>query len=210
MRSLGLDYDSLRGINPGLIQTSITPFGQTGSYRDYKAYHLNTYHSGLGYVTPGNAPSLDKEPLKTGGFVGEYAAGLTAAVAIMAALYWKGKTGRGQFIDISKQEALINLQRVRAVTYPNSGKVFTRLAVVSGTGGLIECKDGYVFIASIMGRSLVNVILIFGLTVLLMLVLSGIVKHAGLIAPLLIPFGALMIRWLLLHFLYRHRVFLKV
>lgn len=40
--------------------------------------------------------------------------------------------------------------------------------------------------------------------------LGGIVKHAGLIAPLLLPFGALMIRWLLLHFLYRHRVFLKV
>ncbi|UCD85919.1 MAG: CoA transferase [Deltaproteobacteria bacterium] len=144
MLSLGLDYDSLREINPELIQTSITPFGQTGPYRDYKAYHLNTYHSGLGYVTPGNAPSLDKEPLKTGGFVGEYASGLSAAVATLAALHWKGKTGAGQFIDVSKQEALINLQRVRAVAYPNSGKVFRRLAVVSGTGGLIECKDGYV------------------------------------------------------------------
>jgi predicted acyltransferase len=40
--------------------------------------------------------------------------------------------------------------------------------------------------------------------------LGGLAKHAGLIAPLLLPFGALMIRWLLLHFLYRHRVFLKV
>ncbi len=39
---------------------------------------------------------------------------------------------------------------------------------------------------------------------------SGIAKHAGLIAPLVLPFGALMIRWLLLYFLYRHRVFLKV
>ncbi len=40
--------------------------------------------------------------------------------------------------------------------------------------------------------------------------LGGVAKHAGLIAPLLLPFGALMIRWLFLHFLYRHRAFLKV
>lgn len=40
--------------------------------------------------------------------------------------------------------------------------------------------------------------------------LGGVAKHAGLIAPLILPFGALMVRWLLLHFLYRHRVFLKV
>jgi len=40
--------------------------------------------------------------------------------------------------------------------------------------------------------------------------LGGVAKHAGLLAPLILPFGALMIRWLVLHFLYRHRVFLKV
>ena len=40
--------------------------------------------------------------------------------------------------------------------------------------------------------------------------LGGVARHAGLIAPLLLPFGALMIRWLVLHFLYRHRVFLRV
>jgi crotonobetainyl-CoA:carnitine CoA-transferase CaiB-like acyl-CoA transferase len=44
MKDLSLDYRSLQIINPRLIMTSITPFGQYGPYRDYKAYHLNTYH----------------------------------------------------------------------------------------------------------------------------------------------------------------------
>ena len=49
MKELGVGYDTLKELNPRLIMTSITPFGQTGPYRDYKSYYLNTYHaSGAG------------------------------------------------------------------------------------------------------------------------------------------------------------------
>ena len=54
---LNLDYQRLQQINPKLIMCSITPFGQKGPYANYKAYHLNTYHSGgEGYTTPGGTP----------------------------------------------------------------------------------------------------------------------------------------------------------
>jgi len=54
MEELGFTYKNLKEINPSLVMTSITPFGQTEPYRDYKAYHLNTCHAGgEGYMQPG-------------------------------------------------------------------------------------------------------------------------------------------------------------
>ncbi len=54
MKAYGLDYDSLKRENPGLIMTSITPFGQDGPYSGYKSYPMNTYHAGgEGYCFPG-------------------------------------------------------------------------------------------------------------------------------------------------------------
>ncbi|MCK4242122.1 MAG: CoA transferase, partial [Dehalococcoidia bacterium] len=53
MEELGFDYETLKTINPQLVMTSLTPFGQSGPYRDYKAYGLNISHgSGSGYLTP--------------------------------------------------------------------------------------------------------------------------------------------------------------
>ncbi len=148
MKELGFDYESLKEINPRLIMTSITPFGQTGPYRDYKAYHLNVYHgSGLGYQTPNEVSSLEREPLKGGGFAGDYVCGLYAALATLAALYARGETGLGQHVDSSKQEALINIQRVQVVAYPNdkvNPRRMTQSSGSSGMGGTMRCKDGYV------------------------------------------------------------------
>ncbi|MFC1974103.1 CoA transferase, partial [Chloroflexota bacterium] len=71
LAELGLGYNTLKEINPSLIMSSITPFGQTGPYKDYKAYPLNTFHScGEGYVTPGQNNFPDYPPLKVGRFVG--------------------------------------------------------------------------------------------------------------------------------------------
>jgi crotonobetainyl-CoA:carnitine CoA-transferase CaiB-like acyl-CoA transferase len=142
---LELDYQSLSKINPRLIMTSITPFGQTGPYAEYKAYYLNNYHSGaLGYLTPRNSPNLDRAPLKAGGMVGEYACGLSSALATLAALYSQRITGVGQHIDASKQETLISLQRVYAAFYPNEGINPTREYQTKAMGGLMQCKDGYI------------------------------------------------------------------
>jgi crotonobetainyl-CoA:carnitine CoA-transferase CaiB-like acyl-CoA transferase len=143
MKRLGLDYDTLKKINPSLIMTSITPFGQTGPYRNYKSYPLNTYHaSGQGYFLPMNSPNLDREPVRGPGFLGEADTGLSAAIATLGALFWRDNGGTGQYIDVSKQQSMMHLERSQLRRYIDNGKSPNR----TGMGRLLETmllgKDG--------------------------------------------------------------------
>jgi crotonobetainyl-CoA:carnitine CoA-transferase CaiB-like acyl-CoA transferase len=129
MARLGLGYEVLKEVNPDLIMVSITPFGQDGPYRDYKAYYLNTFHAaGMGYLLPANSPNSDREPIKAGGYIGEYDIGACAAISVMAAYYWRRYAGgTGQYIDISKQDALIALERQNLIDFYDKGKSPTRM-----------------------------------------------------------------------------------
>jgi crotonobetainyl-CoA:carnitine CoA-transferase CaiB-like acyl-CoA transferase len=143
MAEMGLGYDILSGLNPRLIVMSVTPFGQTGPYRDYKAYYLNTFHaSGAGYLLPSSSPNLDREPIKGPGFLGEYDAGLCAAVAILGALYWRGASGLGQHIDVSKQEALMALEKMELARFHDEGKNPSRGPAGRPPMKFIRSKDG--------------------------------------------------------------------
>lgn len=143
MAKLGLDYEALKTVNPALIMASITPFGQSGPYRDYKAYYMNTYHaSGAGYVLPAASPNADREPIKGGGYVGECDIGVSAAVGIMGALYWRELGGTGQYIDISKQEAQMALERVNIARYYELGKSPSRYEINRVRDTLLPCRDG--------------------------------------------------------------------
>jgi CoA:oxalate CoA-transferase len=146
MEALGLGYETLQALNPGLIMASITPFGQSGPYKDYKAYQLNIAHaSGQTCLLPLPSPSLDKPPVKPGGNASDYDPAMVASVAIMAALFWKAITGKGQFIEISKLEALMSMQRVESVTFANDGVIMSRTGIANPMpGGVMPCKDGYV------------------------------------------------------------------
>ena len=146
MKRLGLDYEVLKKINPQLIMASLTPFGQSGPYRDYKAYCLTTYHaSGAGYVLPANSPNADREPVKGGGFVGECDAGSCASVSILGALFWRNAGGTGQYIDISKQEAELAQERMNIVRYYELGKSPTRVKINRLRDTLVRCRDdGYI------------------------------------------------------------------
>jgi crotonobetainyl-CoA:carnitine CoA-transferase CaiB-like acyl-CoA transferase len=148
MEKLGLNYQVLKQVNPSLIMASITPFGQDGPYRDYKAYYLNTYHaSGAGYVLPAASPNADREPIKGGGYVGESDTGVSAAVGIMGALYWRLLGGTGQYLDISKQEAQMALERVNIARYYELGKSPTRYEINRVRDTLLRCRDdGYVMV----------------------------------------------------------------
>lgn len=162
---LGLDYDTLSQLNPRLIVTSITPFGKTGPYKDYKAYPLNLAHgSGAGYVLPCGDTYLafpDREPIKTGGFMGEYNSGETAVVATMAALFWRETSGSGQHIDISRREAISSLSRYEFSRY-NQGFIENRASRTFPVGGLMCCKDGFVEISMISKESYLGVIKLIG------------------------------------------------
>ena len=148
--TLGLDYKSLNEVNPRLVVTSITPFGRTGPYKDHKAYYLNTYHSGGdAHQLPGGrlADKMypDREPIKAGGYLGEYEVGLSASVASLAALVGRMFDSQGRHIDVSKQETLINLNYADFCVYPNKGINFSRrgLRFPYYIGGLYRCKDGF-------------------------------------------------------------------
>jgi crotonobetainyl-CoA:carnitine CoA-transferase CaiB-like acyl-CoA transferase len=151
MERMGLGYDDLRKINPGLIVASITPFGRSGPFASYRAHPLNVSQvSGQGYLLPLPSPHLERPPTVVGGHCTDYDSGQTAAVAILSALFSKGITGKGQLIEVSKQEALLSFQRVEAVLFANAGQVSTRKG--PDTERLITmlfpCKNGYVIVVT--------------------------------------------------------------
>jgi crotonobetainyl-CoA:carnitine CoA-transferase CaiB-like acyl-CoA transferase len=110
MASFGLDYDSLRQLNPSLVYGSITGYGQTGPYRDRPGYDFVIQgQSGLMSIT-GEA---DGAPHKVGVAVSDVFAGLFAASSLLAALRHAERTGEGQHVDIalldSQIAALVNI-----------------------------------------------------------------------------------------------------
>ncbi|KAA8901467.1 hypothetical protein TRICI_006071 [Trichomonascus ciferrii] len=93
----GLDYDSLKKINPGLIYASITGYGQTGPYKDRPGYDVMVEAEfGLMHITG----DPNGHPVKVGVAVTDLTTGLYAANSIMASLIQRGKTGRGQYLDV--------------------------------------------------------------------------------------------------------------
>ncbi len=149
LSSLGLGYEALSELKPGLIMTSITPFGQTGPYRDYKAYPLNCIHSsGEGYVTPSGTTFRERPPVKLGGFAGEYEVGIYSALGTLVALYFRSCTGAGQYIDISKQEALTISCVFDHLPYTMVGMTVSRLMPRVPETGVVPCKDGHVMCVS--------------------------------------------------------------
>ena len=102
MKSMDLGYEALSVNNPELVMVSITPFGQTGPWRDWQATELVEYAaSGLSYVNG----SPEREPLKEPGFESSYQAGACGFLGAMTALAHRDFTGLGQRVDISIQEA---------------------------------------------------------------------------------------------------------
>lgn len=143
MAAWGLGYEQLKEINPSLIVTSITPFGQTGPYSGYKAQHLNLFHSsGQGYLLPMNSPNRDRAPVKGAGFLGEFDAGTSAAIATLAAIFWRGAGGTGQHIDISKQHAVMHLEKSQLRRYVDDGVSPDRTGMGRLLETLVKGKDG--------------------------------------------------------------------
>ena len=143
MPSLGLDYDSLSAINPSLVMVSISNFGQTGPYRDYKAADIVHYAlGGLMYIFG----SADREPLKHALRQTQFKAGTNAATAALIGWYHQQFTGEGQHIDISMQECVASALRDTTSLYTYAGS--TRQRQPAYTGDMprspVPTKDGYI------------------------------------------------------------------
>jgi crotonobetainyl-CoA:carnitine CoA-transferase CaiB-like acyl-CoA transferase len=117
---LGIDYESLRKINPRIILASISGFGQDGPYRDRPGFdQIAQGMSGLMSVTglPGQGP------VRTGAAIADMAAGLFAALGIMTALLERESSGKGQWVQSSLLQSGIALLDFQAARYLMNGEV---------------------------------------------------------------------------------------
>lgn len=145
--ALGLTYKHLKKVNPRLIAVAVTPFGLTGPRKDYKAHPMNVYHAGGdGYLLQSGEAYLDRAPIKAAGMAGEYQGGWNAASAALIALYARNFSGVGQQVDVSKQEALMGLNRMILGRYPNEGVVEQRASRHYDFLGIFPCRDGHMII----------------------------------------------------------------
>ncbi len=141
LASLGLDWGALQSENPGLVVTSITPFGQTGPYKDYKGEEIVAYATSGIMAVSGLA---DREPLKHGGFPAQYEAALNGMLATTAALLVRDFSGAGQQVDLSIQEVVASTMVINQPFYSFAGAVQgRRRRQGSEFGQIMPCKDGY-------------------------------------------------------------------
>ena len=149
MEAWGLGYEELAELNPALVMTSLTPYGQTGPHRDWLDTDL------IGLATAANIHHLgdaDREPVKTGGWMSRYHTGCQTFVASMVALAYRDVLGEGQHVDVSVQECLASLTEVGFSNYLYDGTLPAR-ANRSGHGwyigdfGSFPTKDGSINVA---------------------------------------------------------------
>ena len=135
LESLGLGYNALAETNSGLIYVSVTPFGQTGPYRDYKGADIVAQAIGALMYTIGLP---DREPLKVGGESVLYTIGISAFSAAMLALHVRDAQGFGQHVDISAMEVMTVAQ-----IHSSINEQFGHTPVRRPTN-LVRAKDGWV------------------------------------------------------------------
>jgi CoA:oxalate CoA-transferase len=114
VKKLGVDFDVLNKINPKIICCSISGYGQTGPFNDRPAFDLIIQARG-GVMSYTGEPG--QMPVRMGAPMGDLTGGLFAAQGILAALYQRERTGRGQRIDISLLDCQISLLTYRAQYY---------------------------------------------------------------------------------------------
>lgn len=99
---LGINYDKLKEINKGIIYCAITGYGQDGPYKFLPGHDVN-------YISQAGVLGMMKEPVLPGNLVGDIAGGgMQAAIGILAAVIARGKTGEGQFVDISITDGAVS------------------------------------------------------------------------------------------------------
>lgn len=144
MDKLGLGYKVLKAVNPALVFTTISGFGQHGSNSSRPAFDSSAQASGGLWSMNGTV----EEPMRVGTVLGDLSAALYAAIGTLGALREAERSGHGQLVDVSQQDSIISLTENALVTYTETGEV------VGPTGnghpfvkpyGRYACKDGFVF-----------------------------------------------------------------
>jgi formyl-CoA transferase len=145
---LGIDYDTLAEVNPGLIYASISGFGQDGPYRDRAGFdQIAQGMGGLMWVTglPGQGP------VRAGIPVADLTAGLYAALGILIALQERARSGKGQWVQSSLLSAMVAMMDFQAARWLVEGHVPGQAGNDHPTSiptGVFPTADGYVNIAA--------------------------------------------------------------
>jgi crotonobetainyl-CoA:carnitine CoA-transferase CaiB-like acyl-CoA transferase len=146
LNEMGLGYDDLSRDNPGLVYASITGFGSMegylGPYSKRPAYDIVAQAMGGLMATCGQAGG---PPTWLGVALGDIASGMNAAYAITLALFQRGQTGRGQYIDVSMYDTIIGLAERSLTAYALTGTILERgREPYMAPWGPFECSDGWV------------------------------------------------------------------
>jgi len=147
MDKLGVGYEALREVNPALVYTAISGYGQYGPSSRKPAYDNSGQATG-GLWSMNGFP--DRPPVRVGTIIGDLSASLYAAFGTVAALREAERTGVGQVVDLSQQDAIVSLTESAIVEYTVAGKVAGPLGndhPFVRPYGLFPCQDGHVFFA---------------------------------------------------------------
>jgi formyl-CoA transferase len=147
---LGFGYAAVRALNPRLVYASIKGFGSYGPYREYKSYEPIAQAMG-GAMSVTGFP--DGPPTYTWPSIGDSGTGMHCVIGILAALMQRHSTGEGQAVEVSMQDAVVNLIRVSLRDHQRYGKPMARTGNQLGAGvpgTTYRCHPGgpndYVFI----------------------------------------------------------------
>lgn len=153
---LGLGYETLEGLNPGLVMTSITGFGRTGPWSSYKSSDLVGMATG-GMLYLCGWPEFP--PQRMAASQAYYMASVQAAAGTLLAILHRRRAGKGQHVDVSMQQSIPVCLQNATQTFEKTGKVRVRtgnerLQPEQPGQGIFRCKDGYVDIGQLSGVAL--------------------------------------------------------
>jgi len=139
MERLGLGYEAVKALNPRAIYASIKGFGSFGAYSGFKCFEMIAQATG-GAMSVTGYP--DRPPVVTGANIGDAGTGMHLTIAILAALVQRQSTGRGQLVEVSMQEAVLNITRVKFTPTLGTGQPLLRTGNRSVSGAyadLVRC-----------------------------------------------------------------------
>ncbi|HJQ84141.1 MAG TPA: CoA transferase [Candidatus Binatia bacterium] len=150
MAAHGLDWERLSALHPGLVMTSIAPFGLTGPHAGWRATDVIAWNAGGVATLNGDPAHPELPPLKAFGDQSGFQAGLNAAIASLGALFARLARGRGQHVEISAQEALAAILELTFEFWPYCGLVASRLgAKPIQPLCFVECRDGWIYVCCV-------------------------------------------------------------
>jgi len=166
MEELGLGYAKLKEVSPRIIYATVKGFGTYGPYSAYKSFDPIAQATGGAFSVTGFP---DSPPLRPGPTVGDTGTGVHCAVGIMAALWQRERTGEGQKVEVSMQDAMVNYTRVALMGHhithkpvPRTGNEVTQLP----PAGLYPCHPGgpndYVYLLATTGAMWDNILKLIG------------------------------------------------